>query len=114
MWEQLGLRAELRISAKQIQLRLTHVEATPIETTLPAILPTARIPEVDISFQYRAKSNVATGDCLVSITHTVLLKFRGDNVASLAPSDSRVGYMGRLETIETPICRIMQALQTHS
>ena len=92
MREQLGFRAALLISDKEIQIQLTHVEATPIETTLPTILPTSRIPEVDISLQYRAKDNVVKGDYLALVTYAALLKFWGDKIASVAPSVGRVGY----------------------
>ena len=114
MWEQLGFRAEPRISGKQTQIRLTDVEATPIDKTLPTILPTSRIHEVEISLQYRAKDNVVTGNYLAPVTHAALLKFWGDKIASVAPTVGRVGYVRRLEKIETPVSRIMQALQTHS
>ena len=114
MWEQLGFRAELTMSDKHFQVRLTQDDSKPTECTLASILPTARIPEVQISLQYRAEDNVVTGDYLAPVTHVALLKFWGDKIASVAPSVGRVGYMRRLEKLQTPINRIMQALQTHS
>ena len=55
-----GLPNEAPDFSQSNQIRLTYIEATPIETTLPTILPTARIPEVEISLQYKAKDNVVT------------------------------------------------------
>ena len=51
---------------------------------------------------------------LAPVTHVALWKFRGDKIASVILSVGRVGYTSRLEKIETPISRIVQALHTHS
>lgn len=93
MWKQLGFGVELRIFDKQFQIRLTHVQATPTQSTLPSIPPTARVAEADILLPYRAKDNVGTGDDLAPVTHAVLLRFWGTEIAFVAPSVGRAGYM---------------------
>ena len=47
------------------------------------------------------------------MTHAALLMFWGDKTVVVAPSVGMVRYMRRLEKIEAPISRIMQALHTH-
>ncbi|KAF8545138.1 hypothetical protein BDD12DRAFT_267739 [Trichophaea hybrida] len=96
MWTKLDFSTSLSIFPEEIQITLLRCTRSSVESLLPSLLPTARIPEIKLDFSFEGGGKVRVG-MLAPLVDVAVRSFWGDKVSRMAPFLGRVGFARECE-----------------